>query len=80
MPFLPHNQQRQSIEGKTGTSYKRQKNLNTHTHPTILRPSWFLSGTSWVSQHQKGKTTRDLPEQEIVGGSGISWAIGKFAP
>ena len=27
---------------------------HTHTHTTILRPSWILSGTTWVSQHQKG--------------------------
>jgi len=28
-----------------------------------------------VSQYQKGKINVDLPEQEIVSGSGISWAI-----
>jgi len=45
-----------------------------------------LSGTTWVSWYQKGKTNQegktnlDLLEQEIVSGSGISWAIGKFAP
>jgi len=33
-----------------------------------------------VSQHQKGKTNLDLLEQEIVSGSGISWAICKPAP
>jgi len=30
--------------------------------------------------HQKGKTNLDLLEQEIVIGSGISWAICKFTP
>ena len=30
--------------------------------------------------HQEGKTSRDLLEQEIVSGSGISWAICKSAP
>jgi len=30
-----------------------------------------------VSRHQKGKTNLDLLEQEIVSGSGISWAICK---
>jgi len=37
-----------------------------------------------VSQHQKGKTRKvktnlDLLEQEIVSGTGISWAICKSA-
>ena len=32
----------------------------------------------WVSQ--EGKTNLDLLEQEIVSGSGISWAICKSAP
>jgi len=49
-------------------------------HTTILRPSWILSGTTQVNQHQKGKTNLDLLEQEIVGDSGISWATCKSAP
>ena len=36
---------------------------------------WILSGTIRVSRYQKGKTNVDLLEQEIVSGSGISWAI-----
>jgi len=39
-----------------------------------------LSGTTKVSRYQKGKTNLDLLEQEIVIGSGISWAICKSAP
>ena len=39
-----------------------------------------LSGTTWVSWYQKGKTSLDLLEQEIVSGNGISWAICKSAP
>jgi len=31
-----------------------------------------LSGTTWVSWYQKGKTNLDLLEQETVCGSGIS--------
>jgi len=27
-----------------------------HTHTTVLRPSWILSGTTQVNWHQKGKT------------------------
>jgi len=50
------------------------------THTTVLQPSWILSGTTWVSWHQEGKTNLDLLEQEIVSGSGISWAIFKSAP
>jgi len=44
---------------------------------TILRPLDF--GTTRVSRYQKGKTKLDLMEQEIVSGSGISWAICKSA-
>jgi len=52
----------------------------TYACTTVLRPSWILSGTTRVSRHQKGKTNLDLLEQEIVSGSGISWAICKSAP
>jgi len=36
-----------------------------------------LSGTTWVSRNQKGKTNLDFT---AVSGSGISWAICKSAP
>jgi len=39
-----------------------------------------LSGTTWVSQYQKGKTNLDLLEQQKVSGIGISLAICKTAP
>ena len=39
-----------------------------------------LSGTTQVSPYQKDKTNLDLLEQDIVSGSGISWAICKSAP
>jgi len=32
-----------------------------HTHTTVLRPSWILSGTTRVSRHQKGKTRKVKP-------------------
>ena len=57
--------------------------MHTHTHAHThnrLRPPWILSGTTRVSRHQKGKTNLDLLEQDIVSGSGISWAICKSAP
>jgi len=44
-----------------------------------LWPSCILPQTTQVSRHQKGKTNLDLLEQEIVSGSGISWAICKYA-
>jgi len=43
-----------------------------HTHTAVLWPCWILSRTTRVSRHQKGKTSLDLLEQEIVSGSGIS--------
>jgi len=54
------------------------------THTTVLLLFWNLSGTTRVSRYQKGKTRKtktnlDLLEQEIVSGSGICWAICKFA-
>jgi len=39
-----------------------------------------LSRTTRVSRYQKDKTNMDLLEQEIVSGSGMSWAICKSAP
>jgi len=36
---------------------------------------WILSGTTRVSRYQKSKPNLDLLKQEIVNGSGISWAI-----
>jgi len=41
---------------------------------------WTVSGITWLSRYQKGKTNLDLREQETVSGSGISWALCKFAP
>jgi len=31
--------------------------MHTHTHTTILRLSWILSETTWMSRRQKGKTS-----------------------
>jgi len=44
---------------------------------TILLLLHPFSGTTQVSQYQKGKTNLDLLEQEIVSGSDISWDICK---
>jgi len=48
-----------------------------HTHTRLTGP---LTGTTRVSWYQKGKTNLDLLEQEIMSGSGISWAICKSTP
>ena len=41
---------------------------------------WTVSETTRVSRYQEGKTNLDLLNQEIVSGSGISWAICKSTP
>ena len=47
----------------------------------LLHPlNGSLSGTTRVSQYQKGKTNLDLLQQETVSNSGTSWAICKYAP
>jgi len=38
-----------------------QQEGHTHTHTTILRPSWILSRTTQVRQHQKGKIRKVKP-------------------
>jgi len=47
----------------------------TRTHPF----NGPFSGTTQVSQYQKGKINLDLLKQETVSGSGISWTICKSA-
>ena len=48
----------------------------THTHPF----NGPFSGTTRVNQYQKGNINLDFTEQETVSGSGISWAVRKYAP
>ena len=69
----------------TRTNAFTLKVIRTHTHTTVLLLVWNMSGSTWVSRYQKGKTKKvktnlDLMEQEIVSGSGICWAICKSAP
>ena len=61
-----------SISRTKQTAQEHQHTL-THTHPFNAA----LSGTTQVSQYQKGKTNL---KQETVSGSGISWAMCKSAP
>jgi len=63
---------------KAEYSYVRcvSQNIPTYIHPF----NGPLSGSTHVSQYQKGKTIWILLKQEAVSGNGISWAICKFAP
>jgi len=45
----------------------------------FIHKTWNKNNTR-VNWYQKGKTSLDLLEQDIVSGSGISWAIYKYAP
>jgi len=45
---------------------------NYYYHDNCFTDPWTVSGTTWVSRYQKGKTNLDLLEQETVSGSGIS--------
>jgi len=55
--------------------------IRNTTSSRLLHPfNGPLSGTTRVSRYQKGKTSLDLLEQEIVSGSGIIWTICKSAP
>ena len=50
----------------------------THTHIQCTHPfNGHVSGTTWISWYEKGKTNLDLLKQKTVSGSGISWAICK---
>ena len=78
-----------SFSADAGAGFEVFLNLpncrNTHTHTTVSLLFWNMSGTTQVSRYQKGKTRNvntnlNLLEQEIVGGSGICWAICKSAP
>jgi len=46
----------------------------------LLHYVWDNPGEPAPQRYQEGKTNLDLLEQEIVSGSGISWAICKSAP
>jgi len=56
------------------------RNTHTHTHTNTHPFNGPFSGTTRVSQYQKGKPIWILLKQETVSGSCISWAICKSAP
>jgi len=63
MLFLTANQQCQSTEGKlTNKQTNKQTNTQTHTHTHTHTFNGPFSGTTWVSQYQKGKTNLDFTE------------------
>jgi len=53
------------------------QNQKTDNDTNLIRP---LARTTLVSQHQKGKTNRNLLKQQRVSGSGISWSICNSVP
>ena len=55
--------------------HTRLIHTHTHTHPF----NGPLSGTTQVSQYQKGRTSLDFTEARDMSGSGISWARCKSA-
>jgi len=65
-----------NVQSKADMSRLNLPHGTTHTHPF----NGPFSGTTQVSRYQKGKTIWILLKQEIVSGSGISWAICKSAP
>jgi len=71
MPFLPPNRQRQSTEGQA-IVITQQQQQHPFNGPFPGQPRW--AGT------RKVKPIWILLKQEIVSGSGISWAICKSAP
>ena len=64
-----------TLTSPTYSDMASSTHTHTHTHPF----NGPFSGTTRVSRYQKGKTNLDLLKQEIVSGSGISWAICKSA-
>jgi len=71
------------ITGRTAQTEQFALPCSTHTHAqTHTHPfNGPLSGTTQVSRHtRKVKPIWILLEQETVSGSGISWAICRFAP
>jgi len=64
--------------------YKKASH-KAHTHTTILWFSWILSGTTWVSRNQKGKTRKVKPiwiywfnSDWLIGQLHITWILDSF--
>jgi len=50
-----------SLKAMLQITQKSSQQPHKHTDITVLRPSWILSGTTWVSWHQKCKTRKVKP-------------------
>jgi len=61
-------------------SEARYTHAYTHTHTTILRPSWILSRTTWVSWHQKGKTHNQEGKNQsgFTGARDSEWQLNQL--
>ena len=46
--------------------------MSTQTHTTVLQPSCILSETTWVSRHQKGKTSK-VNQSGFTGAGDSEW-------
>jgi len=64
----------------TQTHTHARARARTHTHAPTHTFNGPLSVTTQVSRYQKGKPVWILLKQEMVSGSGISWATCKSAP
>ena len=63
------------------TKLKNYYKNNCNYYDTTLHPfDGLFFRTTWLSRHQKGKTSLDLNEERddgVLGCSGISWTICK---
>jgi len=81
-PLLPNAKPLQVISQILELAYCG-KNVFIHTQLFTALLDFFrdyLGDPAPERQNQEGKTNLDLPEQEMVIGSGIGWAICKSAP
>ena len=71
-----------SVSVTSRNCYNFTVNCATHTHAHMHTHAFSssFSGTTQVSRYQTGKPIWVLLKQETVSGSGISWAVCKFAP
>ena len=77
---LSHRNTLKSHPQDSGSSHCTRTHTHTRTHAHTHPFNGLLSGTTQMSQYQKGRTIWILLKQETVSGSGISWAICKSAP
>jgi len=79
LPYLSYHTHTQRTHASTHTHMHARTHAHTHTH-ICFTALWTLSGITQVSGTRKVKPIGILLKQEIVSGSGISWATCKSAP